>query len=246
MFVANLFTVKENMQIARDVYRMVLLGDTSSIRAPGQFINIKIPGFYLRRPISVCDWTDTEITIVYKVLGEGTAIMAEIAPDTQLDILTGLGNGFNAFRAKERAVLIGGGVGIPPLYGLAKKLAERDIQIDVALGCNNKDDLFLIEEFEDLGVTVHIATMDGSIGMKGLITDLLAADKLTDTYYYACGPLGMLKAVHKLCSADGQLSLEERMGCGFGACMGCSIITTKGSKRVCKEGPVFVKEELLW
>lgn len=241
------YLVKENKQIAKDTYRLLLVGNTKKIKKPGQFVNIKIPGFYLRRPISVSNWNEAELTLIYKILGEGTRKLAEVSVNTTLDVLSGLGNGFSLPKEKEKkVVLIGGGVGIPPLYGLAKFLLKNNYTPEVILGCNTKEELFLVEEFRALGLTVHLCTMDGSAGTKGVVTDVMRAQDLCDAYFYACGPMGMLKAIYALSTAAGEFSLEERMGCGFGACMGCSIETTKGAMRICKEGPVFQKEVLLW
>ena len=225
---------------------MVLAGDTSAITAAGQFINIKLDGHFLRRPISVNDVNDEEVTIIYKVMGHGTEEMTNLTVGTELDILTGLGNGYSLVEAGDRPLLIGGGVGIPPLYNLAKRLIaeEPDCKIQVALGFNTKDEMFCVEEFKALGCDVVIATADGSYGMKGFVTD--AIKDLDYSYFYTCGPEAMLRALHAVTRTDGQMSFEERMGCGFGACMGCSCKTITGYKRICKDGPVFRKEEVLW
>ena len=221
---------------------MVMEGDTAGI-APGQFINIHLPGSYLRRPISVCDYDDKSITIIYKVVGEGTAKMAKIPAGMRLDVLTGLGNGYDLSKAGAYPLLIGGGVGIPPLYALAKKLNEQGRFVNVILGFNTKEELFYVKEFETICEGVTVTTVDGSFGTKGFVTDALADGY---SYVYSCGPLPMLKALSKAITTDGQFSLEERMGCGFGACMGCSIMTRKGCKRVCKDGPVFEKGDIIW
>ena len=239
----SIFTIIENKALTKDVYKMVLEGDTSAITASGQFVNIQLSGKFLRRPISVCDWDATTLTIVYKVVGHGTEAMSAMAPGKQLDILTGLGNGYDLTLAGENPLLIGGGVGGPPMYGAAKKLAEMGIKAKVILGFNVKDEIFYEEEFKALGCDVTVTTVDGSYGVKGFVTNALPE---TYSYFYTCGPEPMLKAVYRATSTSGQMSFEERMGCGFGACMGCSCKTITGYKRICKEGPVMKKEEILW
>ena len=239
----SIFTILENNALTRDVFRMVLEGDASAITASGQFVNILLEGRFLRRPISVCDWSDTTLTIVYKVVGHGTEDMSKMAPGKKLDILTGLGNGYDLTLAGDRPVLIGGGVGVPPMYGAAKKLAEMGIKASVILGFNTESEIFYEEEFKALGCDVTVTTVDGSYGVKGFVTNALPENY---TYFYTCGPEPMLKAVYKATSTSGQMSFEERMGCGFGACMGCSCKTLTGYKRICKEGPVMKKEEILW
>ena len=240
----TLLTVLENTRLAEGIYRLRLAGDTSAITAPGQFVNLKLSGFYLRRPISVCDWTEGELTLIYKVLGHGTEAMTRMAPGAELNVLTGLGNGYDVSRAGARPLLVGGGVGIPPLYGLAKRLTAQGKRVTAVLGFNRESEIFLAEEFRALGAEVIVATADGSAGIKGLVTDGMAA--VSDyTYLYTCGPEPMLKAVYGVCRS-GQFSFEERMDCGFGACMGCSCRTKYGNKRICKEGPVLEKEEIVW
>ena len=239
----SIFTIIENKALTKDVYKMVLEGDTSAITASGQFVNIQLDGMFLRRPISVCDWDATTLTIVYKVVGHGTEAMSAMAPGKQLDILTGLGNGYDLTLAGDAPLLIGGGVGVPPMYGAAKKLAEMGIKAKVILGFNVKDEIFYEEEFKALGCDVTVTTVDGSYGVKGFVTNALPENY---TYFYTCGPEPMLKAVYRATSTSGQMSFEERMGCGFGACMGCSCKTLTGYKRICKEGPVMKKEEILW
>lgn len=240
------YIIKENKNIAANIWRMVLAGDTSAVTSAGQFINIKLDGHFLRRPISVNDVSADAITIIYKVLGQGTEEMTHLEIGTELDILTGLGNGYSLEEAGVAPVLIGGGVGIPPLYNLAKRLFLDDTsrKVKVVLGFNTKNEMFYEEEFKSLGCEVIIATADGSYGMNGLVTDAIA--DLDYTYFYTCGPEPMLKALHKATKTDGQMSFEERMGCGFGACMGCSCKTITGYKRICKDGPVLRKEEVLW
>ena len=239
----SIFTIIENKALTKDVYKMVLEGDTSAITASGQFVNIQLDGMFLRRPISVCDWDATTLTIVYKVVGHGTEAMSVMAPGKQLDILIGLGNGYDLTLAGDKPLLIGGGVGVPPMYGAAKKLAEAGIKAKVILGFNAKDEIFYEEEFKALGCDVTVTTVDGSYGVKGFVTNALPENY---TYFYTCGPEPMLKAVYRATSTSGQMSFEERMGCGFGACMGCSCKTLTGYKRICKEGPVMKKEEILW
>ena len=245
------FIVKGNTALTESIFRMVLEGDISAVTAPGQFVNIQLPGRFLRRPISICDAENGELTLIYKVVGEGTADMAAMQPGTQLDILTGLGNGYDISKAGDCPVLLGGGVGIPPLYMLTKRLIAADITPTVILGFNTKDEIFYEEEFRSLGCRVLVTTVDGSYGIKGYVTNAIdqamtAAGRSQFSSYFTCGPTPMLKAVHKALDCGGQLSLEERMGCGFGACMGCSIKVRNGYKRVCKDGPVFSSEELLW
>ena len=239
----SIFTVKTNEIIARNVYKMTLSGDTSEIKTPGQFVNIKLPGRYLRRPVSVCDLEKDTLTLVYKTVGGGTYDMSRMQKGVKLDLLTGLGNGFDVSRAKDKATLVGGGVGVPPLYFLAKKLINRGVSVDAALGFASKDDAILVNELSALGANVFVATADGSLGTKGLVTDLVQENC---AYFYACGPIPMLYALQKCAREDGQMSLEERMGCGFGACMGCTIQTKSGPKRVCREGPVFDKNEVIF
>ena len=222
---------------------MRLRGDTSDIKGPGQFVNVKLDGLFLRRPISVCDCCGDTLTLIYKVVGKGTEQMQKMTEGT-LDILTGLGNGYDMSKAGEHTLLIGGGVGVPPLYMLARLLREEGKTVSVVLGFNKKDEIFYEEEFKALGCDVFVATADGSYGTRGFVTD--AMKDLSFDYFYTCGPEPMLKAVYNATSVSGQFSFEERMGCGFGACMGCSCKTLYGNKRICKEGPVLVKEEIIW
>ncbi len=254
----GLYKVTENIQLTPTTWRMKLEGDASSITAPGQFINIKLDGHFLRRPISVCDAGEGEVTIIYKVLGKGTEEMTQLSQGASLDVLTGLGNGYDVTCAGERPLLIGGGVGIPPLYLLAKELigsGARGKSVRVILGFNGADEIYYVDEFSALGCDVIVATADGSTGIKGFVTD--AFEQLRNemqiapfTHFYTCGPEPMLRAIYKKvyeeAGISGQMSFEERMGCGFGACMGCSIKTKVGSKRVCKDGPVFRTEEIQW
>jgi len=238
-------TVCENTLLSGDVYRLCLIGDTFDITAPGQFVNIKLNGFYLRRPISVCDWELGKLTLIYKVLGHGTNAMTALPPGTRLDVLIGLGNGYDLSQSGSHPLLVGGGVGISPLYGLAKRLVSREIEVTAVLGYARAEDVFLANDFRALGVETVLTTVDGSMGLKGLVTDGMAA--VNDyTHLYTCGPEPMLKAVYDACRTGGQFSFEERMGCGFGACMGCTCKTKYGSKRICKDGPVLRKEEIVW
>ena len=239
-----IFTINSNIKIAKDVYKMVLCGDCTDIRC-GQFVNIKIDGLYLRRPISVCEVEGEELTLIYKVVGKGTEAMSKMLKGVELDILTGLGNGYDLTVSGEKPLLIGGGVGVPPMYELCKQLVKEGKEVSVILGFNKKEEVFYAEEFKALGATVYVATADGSMGTKGFVTNVMT--ELTDyTYIYTCGPEPMLKAVYNESKTSGQFSFEERMGCGFGACMGCSCKTKYGNKRICKEGPVLTKEEIIW
>ena len=238
------FEIVKNVALTADVYKMELAGDTSAVTAPGQFVNIKLEGKFLRRPISVNDCVDGLLTIIYKVVGEGTAQMAKMQAGEKLDILTGLGNGYDLADAGEHPVLLGGGVGVPPLYMLAKQLIAAGKKVSVVLGFNKASEVFYADEFKALGADVVVTTVDGSYGVKGFVTDALK--EMEYTYFYTCGPEPMLKAVYRASVTSGQMSFEKRMGCGFGACMGCSCKTITGYKRICKEGPVMRKEEILW
>ena len=237
-----IFEIRSNEALTREVYRMVLTGDTSAITAPGQFVEIALPGKFLRRPISVCDWAENSLTLIYKVVGQGTEQMASLPGGTKLDILTGLGNGYDLTRSGDNPVLVGGGVGVPPLYALCKALLLQGKKPSVVLGFNKESEIFLAKEFQALGVPTFIATADGSVGTKGFVTDVL--NTLDYSYFYSCGPMPMFRAMEQVVKTSGQYSFEERMGCGFGACMGCSIQTKSGAKRVCKDGPVFIREEV--
>ena len=239
-----IFEIKDNKNIARDVFKIELCGDTSGITAPGQFVNIKLDGFYLRRPLSVCDVADGTLTLIYKTVGRGTRYLSTLKHKETLDILTGLGNGYDTSKSGSTPLLIGGGVGVPPLYLLAKKLVSQGKTSAAVLGFGSADDIFLQDELEALGVKVYITTIDGSYGEKGIVTDIIK--RLDYSYFYACGPEAMLRALCENTKTSGQLSFEERMGCGFGACMGCSCMTLTGAKRICKEGPVLEKEEIIW
>ena len=239
----GIFEIISNTALTESVFKMVLEGDTSAITASGQFVNILLEGLYLRRPISVCDYDDATLTIIYKVVGKGTEQMSKMAPGKKLDILTGLGNGYDLTLSGDHPVLLGGGVGVPPMYNLAKKLKAEGKTVSVILGFNTASEVFYEEEFKTLGCDVTVTTVDGSKGKKGFVTDALPENY---TYFYTCGPEPMLKAVYKASATSGQMSFEKRMGCGFGACMGCSCKTLTGYKRICKEGPVMKKEEILW
>lgn len=237
------FQILSNTPLTDNVYKMVLAGDTSAITAPGQFVNIQLAGKFLRRPISVCDWDKETLTIIYKVVGKGTEQMSAMAPGETLDLLTGLGNGYDLTLSGDKPLLLGGGVGVPPMYALAKELVREGKQVTIILGFNKANEVFYEAEFKALGCTVTVTTADGSYGKKGFVTDALPEDY---TYFYTCGPEPMLKAVYWAAATSGQMSFEERMGCGFGACMGCSCKTLTGYKRICKDGPVMKKEEILW
>ena len=237
----RLFEIQSNEQIAKNVYRMQLSGDTTGI-LPGQFVNIRVQGQFLRRPISVCNIADGILIIIYKVVGVGTEAMSHLPVGTQLDVLTVLGNGYDLSKAGDAPLLVGGGVGVPPMYMLARQLREMGKTVRVILGFNTQDEVFYEEEFRALGCDVTVTTVDGSHGVKGFVTNALDGKQ---SYYYTCGPLPMIKALLQAAGTNGEVSMEERMGCGFGACMGCTIQTTQGPKRVCKEGPVFAASELL-
>ena len=240
----SIFTIISNEALTSSVYKMVLSGDTSAITASGQFVNIQLDGLFLRRPISVCDYDAETLTIVYKVVGKGTEAMSRMNPGTKLDILTGLGNGYDLSLSGDKPVLLGGGVGVPPMYNLAKKLMAEGKEVTVILGFNTQSEVFYEDNFKALGCKTIVCTADGSYGVKGFATTPL--EGIDYTYFYTCGPEPMLKAVYRATATSGQMSFEERMGCGFGACMGCSCKTLTGYKRICKEGPVMKKEEILW
>ncbi len=239
----RLFEIKSNVRLTDTVFEMVLLGDAKAITRSGQFVNIKIDGEFLRRPISVCDYSETSLTLIYKVVGRGTEKLSKMREGI-LDILVGLGNGYDTSKSGKKPLLIGGGVGIPPMYNLAKRLIKEDKTPIVILGFNTKDEIFYKQEFESLGVRVIVTTVDGSFGIKGYVTDAMRT--LDYTYFYTCGPMPMFKAIEKTAVGSGQYSFEERMGCGFGACMGCSCKTKYGNKRICVDGPVLEREEIIW
>lgn len=238
-----MYKILSNKALTNNVFEMIIAGDTSAITAPGQFINIKLEGRFLRRPISICDYDDSTITIIYKVVGEGTEQMSQMAAGEELDVLVGLGNGYDITKS-TKPVLIGGGVGVPPMFNLAKTLIKNGQSVSVVLGFNTKDELFYEEEFKAIGCDTYITTVDGSYGIKGFVTD--AMKDIDYDYFYTCGPLPMFKAIYNATETSGQFSFEERMGCGFGACMGCTCKTKYGNKRICKDGPVLVKEEIIW
>ena len=240
----SIFEITENRPLTKNVFLMRLSGDTSDITAPGQFVNLKLDGFFLRRPISVCDSCEGVLTLIYKVVGQGTEYMSKMPVGEKIDILTGLGNGYDTSVSGDSPLLVGGGVGVPPLYKLAKELRADGKNVTVILGFNTKDEIFWEKEFEALGATVIVATVDGSYGTHGFVTDAMKG--LSYTYFYSCGPEPMLKALYRAAESDGEMSFEERMGCGFGACMGCSCKTVTGNKRICKEGPVLKKEDIIW
>lgn len=240
----GIYKITENVEIAKSIFKMIVVGDTSEVKKPGQFINIKIDNLFLRRPISVCDYDEKSITIIYKVVGEGTEKMSSLKRGELLDILTGLGNGYDVSKSGKYPLLIGGGVGIPPLYKLCKVLVSQGKNIQVVLGFNTKEEVFYGEEFKSLGAKVYMCTVDGSYEKKGFVTDVIK--DLNYTYFYTCGPIPMFKAIEKIAKTSGQYSFEERMGCGFGACMGCSCKTKFGNKRICREGPILEREEIIW
>lgn len=239
----GMYRIEHNRRLAPDVWEMRLSGDTGAVAAPGQFINIKLEGFYLRRPISICDWDSQGITIIYKVVGKGTAALSGAEPGQDVDVLCGLGNGFDVSKCGRHTLVIGGGAGVPPMYGLAKALLKAGKTPTAILGFNKKEEVFYEDQFRALGVETIVATADGSYGKKGFVTDVLPEKY---DFYCACGPLPMLKAVYGAAPVSGLLSFEERMGCGFGACMGCTCKTKYGNKRICKDGPVLEKEEVIW
>ena len=243
----SLYQIIANEPLTALVYRMELRGDTQWITAPGQFVNIRLEGKFLRRPISICDWNADTITLIYKVVGEGTLQMSQMHQGNQLDILTGLGNGFNTDIARMRhPLLVGGGVGVPPMYALAKKLIEKGCRPTMIMGFNTAAEVFYYDEFKALGIDVFVTTVDGTGGIKGFVTDAMEQCGILYDYYYCCGPEPMLRALHAGAMTGGQLSFEERMGCGFGACMGCTCQTIAGYKRICKDGPVMLKEEIIF
>ena len=239
-----IFELISNKKIAKNTYEWKLSGDISDITAPGQFVNIQLDGFYLRRPISVCDAEAGALTLIFKAVGEGTEKMAKMLPGAKLDILSGLGNGYDTEKSGDTPLLIGGGAGVPPMYMLAKKLIAEGKKPTVILGFGSSDEVFYKEEFKALGAEVIVATADGTEGVRGFVTDAMAG--LSYTYFYTCGPEPMLKAIYDKSETSGAFSFEERMGCGFGACMGCSCKTKYGNKRICRDGPVLVKEEIIW
>ncbi len=239
----TIFTIIENTKIAKDVYKMCLRGDTSAIQNAGEFVNIQLDGFYLRRPISVCDVEGDMLTLIYKVVGKGTQAMSEMPAGTELRVMTGLGNGYDLSLSGDHPLLVGGGVGVPPMVLLAKRLLAQGKRVSVVLGFNTADEVFYEDKFKALGCDVQVTTVDGSYGVKGFVTDALPEQY---TYFYTCGPMPMFKALNKAVKSSGQFSFEERMGCGFGACMGCSCKTLTGNKRICKDGPVLKKEEIIW
>ncbi len=240
----GIYTVLSNASLTDSVYKMVLEGDTSALTAPGQFVNLTVEGCYLRRPISVFDWDDSTVTIIYKVVGEGTEKMAQWKKGYECDVLVGLGNGFDMTKSGDTPLLIGGGVGIPPMYGLCKRLIAEGKKPTVILGFNKESEIFCQSDFEAIGAKTIVTTVDGSVGVKGFVTD--AMKDLCYSYFYTCGPMPMFKAIEGTALTSGQYSFEERMGCGFGACMGCSCKTKYGNKRICKDGPVLEREEIIW
>lgn len=247
MYKKGTYRIVENRPLTSNVYRMQVEGDTQWIVRPGQFVNIEIEGFYLRRPISICDYSDNTITLIYKVVGRGTEAMSHMQAGCELDMLTGLGNGFDPDVECRRPLLVGGGVGVPPLYRLAKDLIARGRKVSVVLGFNTAAEIFYADTFSEAGADVYVSTADGSTGVKGFVTDAIREAGIEFDYFYACGPMPMLRALSLAYPAvQGELSFEERMGCGFGACMGCSCKTLAGNKRICKDGPVMKRDEIIW
>lgn len=246
MYKQGIYIIRSNEPLTESVYQMILEGDTQYLTAPGQFVNVELTGKFLRRPISVCDYDDTTMTLIYKVVGEGTEQMSHLAVGETLDLLTGLGNGFSLDVKSEKPLLVGGGVGVPPLYNLAKKLLDAGCEVTVVLGFNIAEEVFYAEEFEALGADVIVATADGSRGVKGFVTNAIQTGGIDFDYVYACGPMPMLRALAGVIAVPGKFSFEERMGCGFGGCMGCTCQTKGGNKRICKEGPVLTTDEIIW
>ena len=240
----GIFTITKNIPLTQTVFEMTLSGDTSAFTRPGQFAEVSVPGYYLRRPISVCHYEKGSLTLIYKTVGEGTFCLSQMKPGQTLDLLVGLGNGFDTAKSGQTPLLVGGGVGVPPLFGLCRSLLSEGKQVTVVLGFGNKEEIFYEKEFLSLGARVLVTTVDGSQGIKGFATKAL--EGLDYSYLYTCGPMAMMRALNGAVTTGGQFSLEERMGCGFGACMGCTIHTAKGSRRVCKDGPVFEREDILW
>ena len=239
----GIFQIIENLPLARDIMFLRLGGDTGAIVRPGQFVNIQVEGCFLRRPLSVCDWDGDSLTVVYRIAGRGTELLAKMK-NGSLDVLTGLGNGFNTALSGDRPLLIGGGLGFTPLYALAKNLIKEGKKVQVILGFASKEQAVYVDKFKALGCEVTVCTEDGSLGLKGYVTR--AMEGLDYSHFYTCGPEAMFKAVSDCSLTSGQFSFEQRMGCGFGACMGCSCETLYGVKRICKEGPVLMKEEIKW
>ena len=237
--------VTSNRPLAKGIWEMKLSGCTPECR-PGQFVNLMIGGCYLRRPISVCDWQDSILTLAYKIVGKGTRAMSEMNPGAEIDALAPLGNGFDTSVPCAGALLVGGGIGCAPLFKLSRALRAQGKDVTLVAGFRASDEIYYKEEFEALGVKVLIATEDGSAGVKGFVTDAIRYENPSYDYIYACGPMPMMRALCSVTDAPGQMSLEERMGCGFGICMGCTCKTMTGGKRICKEGPVFPREEIIW
>lgn len=240
------YQIINNQKIAKETYEMILEGDTSWIKKPGQFINLTIEGSFLKRPISICDYNDSTITIIYKIVGQGTSYLSKLTKGKMIETMIDLGNGFTINKNYTEALLIGGGVGVPPLYNLAKQLIAEGIKPTVVLGFTKAEQVFYQDKFKALDINVYVCCMDGKYGISGMVTDVITKYNLANNYYYACGPKVMLQAIYKLMNKPGQISLEARMGCGYGSCMGCSIMTKKGPLRICKEGPVLESEILLW
>ena len=240
------YTILSNTPVAAGAYRLDLAADDPGFAPEGEFVDLSIPGFFLRRPLSICDCRPGYLTLVYKVVGQGTEALSDLPEGAEIEVLTGLGRGFEAEACRERALLVGGGLGVPPLYHLAKQLKAQGKHVTAVLGFNTAEDVFLVEEFRRVCDTVAVSTVDGSVGVKGFVTDAILAVRPAFDHFYTCGPMVMMKVVCQALQGPGEVSLEERMGCGAGFCYGCSIQTKNGPKRVCKDGPVFKKEELIW
>lgn len=249
MQIRNSYEILNNRRLTHKTWVMTLGGDTGAITAPGQFVNVAIPGKYLRRPISICDYSHErgEIVLLYDVAGEGTRMMSGMTPGQSLDILNGLGNGFSTASGARRPLLLGGGIGCAPLLALARALRNNGADPVAILGYNTAADSFGMDRwFGEIGVEAYVATVDGSVGTRGFVTDVIREKNIQGDYFHACGPMPMLRALCSSLDIPGEVSIESRMGCGFGACMCCSVETADGAKRICKDGPVFRKEELIW
>ena len=246
MLKQNVFEIYRNYMIAKDTFVMVLKGEEHGFTVPGQFANVKVPGLYLRRPISVSDYNDGQFALMYKTVGVGTEQMSMMKPGEKVDVLTGLGNGYDLEKSGDKPLLIAGGSGVPPMYKLIKSLVAQGKTVDCVLGFNSMEEVFLFDELRALGANVLVATVNGSYGLKGFVTDAIAALPQDHSFFYTCGPMPMYNAIRKVLDIEGQYSFEERMGCGFGASMGCSMMTRSGAKRVCKDGPVFNSEDIIW
>ena len=239
------FTVLGNERISADVFDLRLSGDTSELVGSGQFVNADIPDLYLRRPISICDYSPGEMRLVIKIVGKGTQKMASLKEGDPVDLLVPLGNGFDTAKSGKTPYLFGGGVGVAPMVRLAKDLIGQGKKTTVVLGFNSSSDVILYDDYCRIvgKENVFVTTVDGSFGQKGFVTEVNADGA---SFVYSCGPLPMMKALDKAIECGAEYSFESRMGCGFGACMGCTLASAGGPVRVCREGPVFRKGEILW